>query len=91
MQATRDMGGFVSYAEKLDGHKVRARSESFFDHFSQATLFCNSQSDPEKDHIMQAFCFELGKVTVPDIRTRLVGILAHVDETLRNGSHRGSV
>ena len=56
------MGGFVSYAEKLDGHKVRARSESFFDHFSQATLFWNSQSDPEKDHIVQAFCFELGKV-----------------------------
>jgi catalase len=82
MQATRDMGGFVSYAEKLDGHKVRARSESFFDHFSQATLFWNSQSAPEKDHIVQAFCFELGKVTVPDIRMRLVGILAHVDETL---------
>jgi len=82
MQATRDMGGFVSYAEKLDGHKIRARSESFFDHFSQATLFWNSQSAPEKDHIVQAFCFELGKVTVPDIRTRLVGILAHVDETL---------
>ena len=82
MQATRDMGGFVSYAEKLDGHKVRARSESFFDHFSQATLFWNSQSDPEKDHIVQAFCFELGKVTVPDIRTRLVGILVHVDGTL---------
>jgi catalase len=82
MQAMRDIGGFVSYAEKLDGHKVRARSESFFDHFSQATLFWNSQSDPEKDHIVQAFCFELGKVTVPGIRTRLVGILTHVDETL---------
>jgi catalase len=76
------MGGFVSYAEKLDGHKVRARSESFFDHFSQATLFWNSQSDAEKDHIVQAFCFELGKVEVPHIRTRMVGILAHVDEAL---------
>ena len=82
MQAKGDMGGFVSYAEKLDGHKVRARSESFFDHFSQAALFWNSQSDPEKDHLVQAFCFELGKVEVPDIRTRMVGMLAHVDETL---------
>jgi catalase len=82
MQATRAMGGFVSYAEKLDGPTVRARSESFFDHFSQAALFWNSQSDPEKDHIVQAFCFELGKVEVPDIRTRMVGILAHVDGML---------
>jgi catalase len=82
MQATSDMGGFISYAEKLQGHKVRARSESFFDHFSQAALFWNSQSEPEKDHLVQALCFELGKVEVPDIRTRLVGMLAHVDGTL---------
>ena len=37
MQAKMADGGFVSYAEKIDGHKVRARSASFFDHFSQAT------------------------------------------------------
>ena len=82
MQAATALGGFVSHAERLDGHIVRARSESFFDHFSQAALFWNSQSDPEKDHLVQAFCFELGKVEVPDIRTRMVGILAHVDGTL---------
>jgi catalase len=82
MQATSDMAGFISYAEKLQGYKVRARSESFFDHFSQAALFWNSQSEPEKDHLLQALCFELGKVEVPDIRTRMVGMLAHVDGTL---------
>jgi catalase len=82
MQAKANMGGFVSYAERLEGHKVRARSERFFDHFSQATLFWNSQSDPEKEHLVQAFCFELGKVEVPEIRTRMVGMLAHVDDTL---------
>jgi catalase len=82
MQAKGDMGGFISYAEKLEGQKVRARSESFFDHFSQAALFWNSQSEPEKDHLVQAFCFELGKVEVADIRTRMVGMLAHVDATL---------
>src|SRR5262245_40387003 len=82
MQAKADMSGFISYAEKLEGPTVRARSASFLDHFSQAALFWNSQSDPEKDHIVQAFCFELGKVEVPDIRTRMVGILAHVDGTL---------
>jgi catalase len=82
MQATQDMGGFVSYAERLDGHKVRARSESFLDHFSQAALFWKSQSDPEKHHIVQAFSFELAKVEEPAIRTRLVGLLAQVDESL---------
>jgi catalase len=82
MQATSTMGGFISYGEKLQGHKVRARSESFFDHFSQAALFWNSQSEPEKDHLVQALCFELGKVEVPDIRTRMAGMLAHVDGTL---------
>jgi catalase len=82
MQAKGDMGGFVSYGEKLDGHKVRARSESFLDHFSQAALFWASQSEPEKDHLVEALCFELGKVEVPDIRTRMLGLLAHVDQTL---------
>jgi catalase len=84
MQAQANLGGFVSYAEKIEGHKVRARSASFFDHFSQAALFWDSQSDPEKDHMVQAFCFELGKVEVPDIRTRLVAMLAHIDDTLAN-------
>lgn len=82
MQAKADMGGFVSYAEKIDAHKVRARSESFFDHFSQAALFWNSQSNPEKEHLVQAFRFELGKVEVRNIRERMLGMLAHVDGTL---------
>ena len=82
MQAKADMGGFVSFAEKIDAPKVRARSEKFFDHFSQATLFWNSQSHSEKSHIVQALRFELGKVEVPAIRERMVGLLAQVDRTL---------
>ncbi|MBA3753890.1 MAG: catalase, partial [Nitrospira sp.] len=39
MQAKGNMGGFMSYAETLQGQKVRARSEKFFDHFTQAALF----------------------------------------------------
>jgi catalase len=89
MQAKADMGGFVSYAEKIDGHKVRARSKSFFDHFSQATLFWNSQSDAEKEHLVQALEFELGKVEMPHIRERMVGMLAHVDDTLANRVAQG--
>ena len=55
------MGGFVSYAEKIDAPKVRARSEKFFDHFSQAALFFNSQSHPEKSHIVKRSAFRIGQ------------------------------
>jgi catalase len=61
-QAKMREGGFASFAEKIDAQKVRQRSRSFFDHFSQAKLFYNSQSEPEKQHIADAFSFELGKV-----------------------------
>jgi len=71
--------GFQSYAEQLEPPKLRRRSPSFDDHFSQAALFWNSQSLPEKDHIVAAFRFELSKVEVPEIRQRMVDNLAHVD------------
>ncbi|KKX52172.1 hypothetical protein L950_0201340 [Sphingobacterium sp. IITKGP-BTPF85] len=41
-------GGFTSYEERIDAKKVRSRSKSFLDHFSQARLFFYSQSEPEK-------------------------------------------
>lgn len=83
-QAGADMGGFTSYAERIDSQKIRARSASFFDHFSQATLFYNSQSEPEKGHIINALRFELGKLETPAIRERMLGLLAQVDKGLAN-------
>ncbi|MFV0167313.1 catalase [Empedobacter falsenii] len=74
--------GFQSHEQKVEGKKVRARSDSFADHFSQATLFFNSQSKPEKQHIIDAFSFELSKVTDPKIRERQVAILFQIDKTL---------
>ncbi len=82
MQAQADMGGFLSYAEKLTGSKVRERSKSFFDHFSQAALFWRSQSASEQAHLVQALRFELGKVDVSAIRERMVALLAQVDKKL---------
>ena len=79
MLASRDMGGFVHYAEKLEGHKGRERSESFKDHFSQATLFWNSMSQAEKSHLVKAARFELGKVESEEIRRRMVEQFSHVD------------
>ncbi len=81
-QAKMKEGGFTSFAEKIDARKVRERSKSFFDHFSQATLFFNSQADYEKDHIVQALSFELGKVETVAIRERMLGILMQIDKGL---------
>ncbi|MEB0078351.1 catalase HPII [Pseudomonas sp. CCI3.2] len=73
-------GGFETYPERLEAHKVRRRSESFSDHFSQATLFFNSMSHHEKEHIIAAYSFELGKVERESIRAREVNeILANID------------
>lgn len=81
-QAKMADGGFVSYMEKIDAHKIRGRSKSFFDHFSQATLFFHSQSEPEQNHIISAISFELGNVTVDAIRIRVLGLLNQIDKTL---------
>ncbi len=81
-QAMMKDGGFHTHEERIDAKKVRARSESFRDHFSQATLFFNSQSEAEKNHIIDAFSFELSKVEIVEIRKRMLGILTQVDMTL---------
>ncbi|MCF2487676.1 catalase [Dyadobacter sp. CY347] len=81
-QAKASEGGFTSYPERIDAKKIRARSKSFFDHFSQAKLFFDSQSDPEKNHIVDALSFELGKVKTVEIRERMVGILSLIDKGL---------
>ena len=81
-QAKAMEGGFLSYNERIDAGKVRTRSQSFFDHFSQATLFFNSQSEPEKNHIVNALRFELGMVKTEAIRIRVLGMLTQVDKFL---------
>jgi catalase len=81
-QAKAAEGGFTSYMERIDARKVRARSQSFFDHFSQATLFYNSQSDAEKNHLTNALRFELAKVQRVEIRQRMIGLLSQVDKGL---------
>ena len=77
-----ERGGFESYLERLQGDKRRVRAESFKDHFSQATMFWNSQSDVEREHIVSAFRFELAKVGRAEIRERVVNQLVSVDPGL---------
>jgi len=81
-QAKIAEGGFASFNERVDAHKVRARSESFADHFGQAKLFFNSQTEVEKSHIVKALRFELGKVETTAIRVRMLGLLSQVDMQL---------
>ena len=50
------------------GPRVRARAQSFSDHYSQATLFWKSMSAPEQDHIVGAFSFELGKCLDDEVK-----------------------
>jgi catalase len=74
------VAGFVSAAQRTepDGHKVRGKPERFADHYTQATLFWNSQTDTEKTHIVNAFRFELSRVQTPAVRERMVAGLRNV-------------
>ncbi len=79
------MRGFVSFPAPVFEDKVRGKPEKFADHFSQATLFWNSQTPVEKKHIIAGFRFELTKVQVPAIRERTVSMLANVAPELAKG------
>jgi catalase len=75
--------GFESFHEKLDdGVKGRVRAESFADHYSQPRMFYLSQTDISKAHIANAYTFELGKVDTAHVRTRMLGHLRNIDESL---------
>ncbi len=74
--------GFESHEQPIQDKKVRRRSDSFADHFTQARLFFKSQSDAEQQHIINAFSFELSKINSEDIRKRELAILYQVDQQL---------
>jgi catalase len=70
--------GFTTFPETIHEDKVRGKPEKFADHYTQATLFWNSQTVVEKAHIVRGFRFELTKVQVPAVRERTVSMLANV-------------
>ncbi len=78
--------GFTSVARRIDAKesadKVRIKQEKFADHYTQARLFFESQTEVEKAHIGNAFRFELSKVTVPAIRERVVAMLRNASPEL---------
>lgn len=68
----------------IEVKKNRAANPLWDDHYSQAALFWRSQSIWEQNHLVSAFCFELARVSVPEIRERIVSHLTQVDSTLAN-------
>jgi catalase len=86
--------GFVSFPPAIATNnepvdKVRGKPEKFAEHYQQAALFFNSQTPVEQAHIIAAFRFELSKVTVPAIRTRMVSSLLNVSTQLATAVAEG--
>jgi catalase len=83
MHQPENVSAFRSYAEQMTGPKVRERSPSFADHFSQATLFWNSMADWEKAHIVSAISFELNMCEVATVKQRVLDeLLVNVADEL---------
>lgn len=78
-------GGFETYQERVEGHKIRERSASFAEYYAHPRLFWLSQTPFEQRHIIDAFSFELSKVARAYIRERVVDQLAHIDVHLAQG------
>lgn len=75
-------GGYEHYQEKIDAEVIKARDDSFRDHFSQATAFYKSISEVEQEHIINAFSFELSKVKREEIRQNVVDMFTNVDKKM---------
>ena len=80
-------GGYEHYQEKIDAEVIKARDDSFRDHFSQATAFYKSISKVEQNHIINAFSFELSKVKREEIRQVLAN---HLQTDISNVSVKAS-
>jgi len=64
------------------GDKLRVRPDSFADHYSQARMFFRSLAAPEQAHLAFALVFELSKVGLEHVRTRVLSNLINVDADL---------
>ena len=78
-------GGFSTAPQPVSGVKERLRSPSFAEYYAQPRLFWMSQTPVEQRHIIDAFSFEVGKVTRPYIRERVVDLLTRIDPNLAAG------
>ena len=80
--APEEEGGYVHYTERVEGQKIRLRSPSFADHFSQAAMFWQAQTDAEKEHLIEAGQFELAMCDSMAVRERVIANFNKVDHTM---------
>jgi len=69
----------LEYPQPVHGVKQRYRSAKFDEHYSQAQLFFNSMSPPERQHIINALSFELDKVEDDGVVALIIERLNEVD------------
>ena len=77
-----EQGGYEHYPKKVDGHTIRGRSESFNDFYSQTRIFWNSLTPIEKQHTIEGFTYQLGKVISESVRQQNINLLVNVDKDL---------
>ncbi|KAK8173385.1 catalase-like domain-containing protein [Phyllosticta citrichinensis] len=77
--ASEAEGAYIDFPEKVVGLKQRLRSKKFQEHFSQAQLFWNSLSEPEKAHVIASYSFELDHCDDPIVYERMCERLAEID------------
>src|SRR5690606_35724320 len=77
-----EQGGYEHYPKRVEGHVVRGRSESFNDFFTQTRIFWNSLTPIEKQHTIEGFSYQLGKVRSQSVRQQNVDLLVNVDKEL---------
>ncbi len=81
--AGADTGAFVETPVRVpEAAKVREAPESFADHFSQPRRFWLSMSPIEREHIIAAYTFELGKCYEQAVKERALQVLANIDPNL---------
>ncbi len=72
--------GYVHVPREVTGTFTRDRGPD--DEYGQARLFWRSVSDVERDHLVDAFTFELGKVDVQAVVQRMVERLHRIEPEL---------
>ncbi|SCK61446.1 Catalase [Streptomyces sp. AmelKG-E11A] len=78
-----DTGAFVETPVEVPAsQKVREAPASFADHFSQPRLFWLSMTAVEREHIIAAYTFELGKCYEQAVKERALKVLANIDPVL---------
>ncbi|KAI8367504.1 catalase-like domain-containing protein [Radiomyces spectabilis] len=77
-----EKGGYIQPNEKVDGRKVRGQVSSVEDCYSQPQLFWNSLTAAEKQQVVDAARFEIGKVKSKEVRQRMIDVFNRIDNGL---------